>query len=41
MSENRYKIGSTIVVKTGQLGGNAATFIRIVSVDALGFAVAM
>ena len=41
MSHNCYKIGSTIVVKTGQLGSNAATFMPIFSADALGFAVAI
>ena len=34
-------IGSTLAVKSGQLGDNANTFIRIFSADTFGFAVAI
>ena len=34
-----YRIGSTIAVKSGQLGGNADTFVPIFSADTLDFLV--
>ena len=34
-----YRIGSTIAVKSGQLGGNADTFMPIFSADTLDFLV--
>ena len=36
-----YRIGCTIAVKSGQLGGNTDIFIPIFSADTLGFAVAI
>ena len=35
------RIGSTIAAKSGQVGGNADTFMSIFSADPLGFAVAV
>ena len=34
-----YRIGSTIAIKSGQLGGNADTFMPIYSADPLDFSV--
>ena len=34
-----YRIGSTIAIKSGQLGGNADTFMPIYSADTLDFSV--
>ena len=35
-----YRIGSTIAVKSGELGGNTDTFMPIFSVDTLDFLIA-
>ena len=36
-----YRIGSTVAVKSGQLGGKADIFMPMFSADTLGFAVAI
>ena len=39
--KKNYRIGRTMAVKSGQLGGNVDTFISIFSADTLGFAVSV
>ena len=39
--KKKCRIGKTMVVKNGQLGGNVDTFISIFSAVTLGFAVAI